>query len=82
VINVRSVGLRNELDWFALELDRSPIQRRGNLQRQVFLWRRGVIPQSDFAANCEALLLRFYADIEVVFRKTESFAVDGMGLPY
>src|SRR5438067_7730203 len=59
----------------ASQLDGLPIKRRRNLQHRVFLWRGGIVSQSDGSADRQSMLCRVELKVEVVIAEGEGFAV-------
>src|ERR1039458_1717917 len=76
VVDVGSVGLRNELQGLVAGFNRAPIERRRDLQHSDFLRTLRVISESEFAADSEAMLLWLDLNIQIVISEGECLAVE------
>src|ERR1700722_10250169 len=76
MIDVRSVGLCDELQHLAAGADRTPFQGRRNLRHRDFLRSWRIVAQDDFAANAKAMLSGFDTNIQVVMGNSEGFAIE------
>src|SRR5215475_6060052 len=76
MVDIGSVRLTDKLQRLTVGLDGTPRQTRRNLQGSIFLGSVAVVAQGKRTSHRQSLLLGLNPHIKVVFRESESFAIE------